>query len=522
MHNILAATSGVVSTRALGAGRQNDNSVGRAAARAVGFLLHAIAAFVRQPRFVMSFGMIFFSFSLALNAAGVKPADVAKVSLRPSALRHAYNDAQIKVVKYYDNIRFVYEIESKVRELKRANTPAEPAPEYQKEEQKQNRKNNTSGQPDQRQDRNYSQEYDQPMLAALQGCHTPWVRGGGAACRDGDHKSEVCMNCANHADASAVAYCRTCGKALCANCTRPVRGVIYCEDCLGAKMEGVPAGAAGFVSGTVPQTAAQGRVPPPPPSGWQQRSEPDGGWNSGRIFPFGVGAVYTGQYAKGLAHLGIFALLVAGCNAAGDVKPDDYRGFGIAFFWFLPDYRRRALGARHPVWPARTRSLRPGVNFWRRSKDRGQQSSDGRHRAHSARRDLSAAHGGSAGAELPPFLAGDSHPARRLDVREPLGMVRWTDRLPLPALPGAMPDGTRHSGDGRCDRADRQFRTMLAFSATWPVILLVVGGVKLLQGTASMEGHISAPWPHVRSLLEGPFLRSHRYRPFRLFRQLVR
>jgi hypothetical protein len=45
------------------------------------------------------------------------------------------------------------------------------------------------------------------------------------------------MNCANHADASAVAYCRTCGKALCANCTRPVRGVIYCEDCLGAKME---------------------------------------------------------------------------------------------------------------------------------------------------------------------------------------------------------------------------------------------------------------------------------------------
>ena len=36
-------------------------------------------------------------------------------------MRHAYNDAQIRVVKYYDNIRFVYEIESKLRELKRAN-----------------------------------------------------------------------------------------------------------------------------------------------------------------------------------------------------------------------------------------------------------------------------------------------------------------------------------------------------------------------------------------------------------------
>ena len=39
--------------------------------------------------------------------------------------------------------------------------------------------------------------------------------------RDGDHQQEVCMNCANHADQSAVAYCRTCGKALCANCNGP-------------------------------------------------------------------------------------------------------------------------------------------------------------------------------------------------------------------------------------------------------------------------------------------------------------
>jgi hypothetical protein len=71
------------------------------------------------------------------------------------------------VVKYYDNIRFVYEIESKLRELKRANTPAEPGPTGQKE-LKQNPKDNTSGQPpEQRQDRNYSQEYDQPVLAAL-------------------------------------------------------------------------------------------------------------------------------------------------------------------------------------------------------------------------------------------------------------------------------------------------------------------------------------------------------------------
>jgi hypothetical protein len=168
VHNILAATSGVVSTRPLAATR--DGSAAPIGERAREWwdsfsasFFTPVAAFVRQPRFVMSFGMIFFSFSLALSAAGVKPKDVAKVSLRPAALRHAYNDAQIRVVKYYDNIRFVYEIESKLRELKRANTPAEPGPA----EQKENRKNNTSGQPDQRQDRNYSQEYNQPVLAAL-------------------------------------------------------------------------------------------------------------------------------------------------------------------------------------------------------------------------------------------------------------------------------------------------------------------------------------------------------------------
>jgi hypothetical protein len=166
VHNILAATSGVVSRRTATADGRTTPFGERVRERWDSFF-SPVAAFVRQPRFVMSFGMIFFSFSLALSAAGVKPKDVAKVSLRPSSIRHAYNDAQIRVVKYYDNIRFVYEIESKLRELKRANSPAEPVPDERKEEQKENRKNNTSGQPDQRQDRNYSQEYNQPVLAAL-------------------------------------------------------------------------------------------------------------------------------------------------------------------------------------------------------------------------------------------------------------------------------------------------------------------------------------------------------------------
>ena len=164
VHNILAATSGVESTRVVTSPDARRAPFGERLREWWDSWFTPVSGFVRQPRFVMSFGMVFFSFSLALNVAGVKASDVARIDLRPSAIRHAYNDAQIKVVKYYDNIRFVYEIESKVREFKRATAPAEPGPQQPKKE---NRKNDTSGQPEQRQDRNYSCDGSQVVLAAL-------------------------------------------------------------------------------------------------------------------------------------------------------------------------------------------------------------------------------------------------------------------------------------------------------------------------------------------------------------------
>ena len=53
------------------------------------------------------------------------------------------------------------------------------------------------------------------------------------------------MNCANHPDTPRVALCRTCGKALCANCAHSVRGVIYCEECLAARVQPGSSPAAG-------------------------------------------------------------------------------------------------------------------------------------------------------------------------------------------------------------------------------------------------------------------------------------
>lgn len=130
-----------------------------------------IVAVARQPRFAMSFGMAFFTLSVTLSLAGVKLSDLSHVDLRPSAIRRTYYETSGRVVKYYENIRFVYEIESRVREFKQANAPAaqpsEPQNNNRNNNPKDKDKNNTSGQPEQRQERNYSQGGNQPVFASL-------------------------------------------------------------------------------------------------------------------------------------------------------------------------------------------------------------------------------------------------------------------------------------------------------------------------------------------------------------------
>ena len=66
-------------------------------------------------------------------------------------------------MRYYQNIRFVYELESRVRDLKRATTPEEQAQPAKEK----NRKNDTSGAPDHKQDQNYSRDESQPLLASI-------------------------------------------------------------------------------------------------------------------------------------------------------------------------------------------------------------------------------------------------------------------------------------------------------------------------------------------------------------------
>jgi hypothetical protein len=168
VHNILAATTGMETARRAVAVPISWSDRIAAWARAA---FSPIVAVARQPRFAMSFGMAFFSLSISLSLLGVKLGDLRHVDLRPSAIRRTYYETSGKVVKYYENIRFVYEIESRVREFKRATTPAEPAPAKKENNQ---RNDNTSGQPDQKQERNHSQGESQVILALLPN-HPPAV-----------------------------------------------------------------------------------------------------------------------------------------------------------------------------------------------------------------------------------------------------------------------------------------------------------------------------------------------------------
>jgi hypothetical protein len=116
------------------------------------------------------------------------------------------------------------------------------------------------------------------------------------------------MRCAVHSDVDAVGYCRNCGKAMCSTCVRPVRDVLYCEECL-AGIVGIPAPVP--AGATISAAATAGVVPPPIPT----RSTSNAGvaFVLG-LFP-GLGAVYNGEYNKALIHIVVFIAMIVGLNS---------------------------------------------------------------------------------------------------------------------------------------------------------------------------------------------------------------
>ena len=101
------------------------------------------------------------------------------------------------------------------------------------------------------------------------------------------------MDCVNHTGVEATAYCQSCGKALCAGCVRNAAGgQILCEPCWMAWHSYQQPFATPTGSPNPSAAAVLGLIP-------------------------GVGAMYNGQFIKGLVHVVIFAVLVSAAHVYG-------------------------------------------------------------------------------------------------------------------------------------------------------------------------------------------------------------
>jgi hypothetical protein len=152
------------------------------------------------------------------------------------------------------------------------------------------------------------------------------------------------MNCALHTDVPATAYCRVCGKPLCETCKRVSQGAVYC-----AEHDPAPVG------------AEPGAVPNPEYSPYSSPYNApaaavaaDGSASPGLAFLLGlipgVGAIYNGQYVKGLIHVVVLGLLISivGSDSAGGLEPLFGMLIGVwVFYMAFEAYhtaRKRQLG----------------------------------------------------------------------------------------------------------------------------------------------------------------------------------
>lgn len=330
------------------------------------------------------------------------------------------------------------------------------------------------------------------------------------------------MNCAIHTSTQATAYCRTCGKAMCPACQHNVRGVIYCEPCLAERLgqaappppppgvaPGVPPGMAPPVVPVVPVMAEGSNLPSP-------------GLAAFLGFIPGVGAIYNGQFVKGLAHVAIFIAIIWATNQV------DWFGFLIPvwiFYMVFDAYktaRARELGQPLPD-PFGFESL------W-----------EGGRRAYSAPAPGSPPVGFTASGATEPGDVASSAEVTCCDPCVPragaapvgaivlivLGLIfllnSWTDlwwvhrvinRVWLPAaliFLGIWIFVRKRSRPWSCPCSRCQARYLMGpallittgalwllsdwspwrFHESWPIYLIVIGGIMVIRHTASEEGHV--------------------------------
>jgi TM2 domain-containing membrane protein YozV len=315
------------------------------------------------------------------------------------------------------------------------------------------------------------------------------------------------MNCAYHPEIQADAYCRTCGKPLCTACKRDVKGVIYCEDCIASRVvDTMPA--------AMPYQAGRAKV----------AGAPNPAVATMLSFIPGVGQMYNGQFAKSFALIFIFAALVWGETT--DISDGAHAVLGIAIFAILafmvfdayktavakergeplPDpFGLNALfgesSAPTPVANAGAAPGAPAAGFAPGNAPPGTQPYVPAPQENRS--------GGPVGAFLligvgVLFLLGN------LDIFEfnifhrlwPVIIIAvgvWMFWRRRPACPCQRCQSSCLMGPAMVVTVGVLLllaeTTRFGMHYTWPVFLLVLGGVKLVQANASTEGHINTFTP---------------------------
>src|SRR5580704_11923047 len=145
-------------------------------------------------------------------------------------------------------------------------------------------------------------------------------------------------------DAKVVGYCRACGKPLDETSVRAARGTIFCEEHVPMEPTAQPA-ASTESPYTAPQAASPYQASPytaspyaaspygpgtPPPV-------PNLDVSPGLAFGLGlipgVGAIYNGQYAKGLVHVIIIGLMISILGNGGASGLEPLLSLLLAGFW---------------------------------------------------------------------------------------------------------------------------------------------------------------------------------------------
>ena len=106
-----------------------------------------------------------------------------------------------------------------------------------------------------------------------------------------------------HSEPQPAGFCQNCGRPLTSDTIRKVGQAVYCEPCLAARIGAPPPGAPGYtpVNPAYTSWAAQNQAKPGPNPGLAALLG---------LIP-GVGAMYNEQYAKGIVHLVVFAVLIS-------------------------------------------------------------------------------------------------------------------------------------------------------------------------------------------------------------------